>query len=42
MHTEGVADLTSMMDVMFDDVPDDPSTGKGIYLAVRLILDSRL
>jgi hypothetical protein len=42
MYAEGVSDLATMMEVMFDDMPDDPSSGKSIDLAVRLILDSRL
>src|SRR5215469_12969004 len=42
MHAEGVSDLATVMDVMFDDVPDDPSAGVGIDLAFPLLLDSRL
>ena len=42
VHAEGVGDLAAVMEVMLEDVPDDPSAGDGVYLAVRLILDSRL
>ena len=42
VHAEGVGDLAAVMDVVLDDVPDDPSAGVGVYLAFPLILDRRL
>src|SRR2546428_14184410 len=42
VHAEGVGNLATVVDIMLDDVPDDPSAGVGIDLAFPLILDSRL
>src|SRR5205085_12283137 len=42
VHAEGVGDLATVMYVVLDDVPDDPSAGVGVYLAFPLILDRRL
>jgi len=39
MHTEGVGDRAAVMEVVLQDVPDDPSTGNSIDLALPLILD---
>src|SRR4051794_15924857 len=41
MHAEGVGNLAAMMDVMLDDVPDNPSASISVYLAFPLILDRR-
>jgi hypothetical protein len=42
VHAEGVGNLATVVDIMLDDVPDDPSAGVGIDLAFPLILDRRL
>ncbi len=42
VHAEGVGDLAAVMDVVLEDVPDDPSAGVGVDLAFPLILDGRL
>ena len=42
MHTEGISNLTAVMEVVLQDMEDDPATAEGGDLAVPLVLDGRL
>ncbi len=34
MHTESERDLTTVMHIMFDQMPDDPLARKGFFLSI--------
>jgi hypothetical protein len=36
MHTENERDLTIMMHIMFDQMPDDPLTRKGFFFSMLI------
>ena len=42
MHPEGIGDLAAVMEVVLQNMEDDPAAAEGVYLVVPLILDSGL
>ena len=40
MHTEGIGDLAAVMEVVLQDMPENPAAAEGVDLAVPLVLDS--
>ncbi len=39
VHAQRVGELTAMVEVMLDHVPDDPPAGEGVRLAKMIRLD---